>query len=367
MRRIYHQIRIGKIRKATMALAATCILALGSISVARAQEDCSEKLKIAENSYEVGNIESVEGYIAGCLLNKGFNDAEQEEALKLLVLVGLFEDDFPKAERNMIALLKTNPDFKPKASDPVELKNIYDLFRTDPVFTFGGRAGLNVGYSTTSRHFSVGNSATDNAWTYTDIGFQASLLFNYRITAGLYMNLEPSFSSVGFRDFGTYMYDSSIFVNYGERMTMVGGLVGFSNEFRREKKLKPTLRVAAGYYLFQTALTKIARDYRDESGLASIQESDVNIKANRTADMFTFNYGIDFKIKAGSRGHVLLGFRHNLGLTNITRTRYNDELLYRYYFVLDDMTLNSVMFELGYLQSVYKPKILKRKLEKNEK
>lgn len=329
-----------------------------------AQEDCSEKLKNAEASYEGGNIENVESIVTGCLDNGGFSKAEREEAYKLLTLVGLFEDDFPKAESNMTKLLNSNPDFKPKPSDPIELKKLYDLFRIDPVLTFGLRLGLNSSYTTLLRYYSVENSTDlSDGFISSGLGFQISGALNVRIAGGLYATLEPGYTSVNFVDLGTSLYDSANIVGFTETMTKMGLSGGFSNEFNRYKSIKPTLEAGAGIFRLISSDTKITRDYLDESGSASVQESEINLNANRANTMFNLYYGAEVKFKAGSRGNIVIGVRHNIGLTNITSSRYNDNLMYRYYHILDDMTQNSIMFRVGYLQSVYRPKILKRKLK----
>ena len=354
------------------------ILSIGlclSMSIYAQDEDCSSKLRQAQKVYDDGVLEAVEPLLSQCIEGEGFTKSELVDAHKLLMLVGLFEDNFAMAEKNMTALLKANPDFVPKASDPFELKDLYDKFRTDPVFTIGLKVGLNIGYATMSEYSSVG--ATDNSEInfvdgYNGTGFQAGLSYNHRINKGLYVNFDPRILIINHRMEEIVGADSTILVIKNEANSLLSGDFGLSYDFRYRQPFKIYIEAGiSGSYLLRSS-TRMEKRYNDGSGL-SVQESEVDLLGtssnsdyefpeNRQRTMLGFYYGAGIKYKLGN-GHFLFGIRHLIGQSNITADRYNPALYGKYDYVLKDISLNSVMFNIGYVQSIYMPKILKRNLK----
>ena len=334
------------------------------------QEDCSAKLKQAEKLYEEGNIEDVESIIKPCIDNESFTKAEKEQAFKLLTKVGLFEDNFSEAERNMILLLKTNPDFEPKQNDPIEMKDLYAQFRTDALFRAGVKLGLNSSYPTLLKYYSVSNS--ENLTFYENrIGFQAIADLNLMIFPRLMWNFEPSYTSVSFENldyfdyenFGTegnVNFDQSILNK--ETQSQFALSTGLKFDLNNKRKLTPYLISGVGINFILKTNSEIERSYLDLSGSINADKKTLELLKDeqRVPSYFHFNYGMGLKYKVG-RGNLVMEARHIIGLNNVTDNRYQNELIYRYNYILDDITVNSIQLSVGYIHSIYRPKILKRK------
>ena len=365
---------MSRMKKITQHIIIVLALFLSLVSYAQ-EEDCSEKLALAQVAFNDGVLENVETNLTACLTSGGFSKPEQVQAYKLLTLVGLFEDNFKLAEENMTLLLKTDPDFIPKASDPFELKDLYAKFRTDPFFTVGVKAGLNIGYATVLQYSSVGRT-NDQALNMVDgfngSGFQGALSYNHMINKGLYVNFDPRYSIINHRMEEILGSDSVIRVIKNESISLISGDLGLSYDFRYLKPVKYYIEAGLSGAILVNSTAKMVKRYTDNSGLDE-QESEIDLlgkainseyesPSNRTKNMMAVYYGFGVKYKMGT-GHILFGIRHVIGQTNITEDRSNVALYGKYDYILKDISLNSVMFNIGFVQSIYVPKILKRNLK----
>jgi hypothetical protein len=111
--------------------------------------NCAQSLRTARSTYDQGRLHEVTQWLTGCLENpedaNGFTDAERIEAYRMLTLTYIYLEEPQKADIEMINLLSTDHFYTiDDEVDPIEFKNLYKKFRTDPVYRIGARVGFNT-------------------------------------------------------------------------------------------------------------------------------------------------------------------------------------------------------------------------------
>ena len=340
------------------------------LAVGQEESDCSKILKKAQIIYDAGEIERVEGMLAGCL-EDGFNRAEKTEALKLIVQVQLFEDNLPQADHYMIELLKTNPDFKPKPGDHQEIKDLYARFRTEPLLIVDYMVGINFTEANVIKYHTVDNDAPYFKDYSTGVGIAAGINANYYLMDNIRATGGAFYKVSNFTISDLYGYDGTstdtddyqnvnAVVNSSQFGVQLGGIKEFGY-----RKLKPYFgfSVLGDMYLGSNhTLKRSYNNYEDAIAEVTGEQLSTNDIVNGVNLSILNETGLRYKI--GLTGKLMFSIRTSLGLLNQTYipNRYkNAELLYKYYFVPDDYLLHNLSVNIGYSQLIYKPKKLKTK------
>lgn len=346
-------------------------------SLVHAQEisDCSKTLKKAQQIYDAGEIEKVEGTLEECLTNDGFTTAEKTEAIKLIIQAHLFDDNIVGAETRMIELLKTNPDFKPKGTDHQEIKELYKKFRTDPLWIIDFMGGVNFSYGYLLQDYTLDHNSPDldNDATYSDydskLGINAGLQVNYliknlwRVQSGFKYRTQNFTTDDGYnlKTFGT---DSAQQISDAIVSTSLIEIpLGITKEFGR-KNIVPHIGFGTAVTYMIGSNHLLERTYLIDGAAAPATGTAVGtLQQNENLNFVTYlKTGLRYKI--GATGKVIFDVKFNFGLLNQTsvKDRYaNSELVYKYYFIPDDFLLHNLSFNVGYSQLLYKPKKLKNK------
>ena len=346
-------------------------------ATASAQEtsDCSKVLKRAQKIYDTGEIEKVEGTLSECLESGGFTNAEKTEALKMIILCNLFDDNILEAEKNMISLLKTNPDFVPKPTDHQELKELYKKFRIDPLWIIDFMGGVNFTYGYLLQDYTLDHYSPDlnNESSYSkyksklgiNAGFQVNYLIKnlWRIQSGFTYRTQ-NFSTNDSYNVKALGSDSAQQISEAEvSTTLLEVPLGITKEFGR-KNIVPHIGFGGAVTYLIGSNHLLERTYLIDGAAAPATGTAVStLSQNQNLNFVTYlKTGLRYKI--GLRGKVILDVKFNFGLLNQTSedNRYsNSELIYKYYFVPDDFLLHNLSFNVGYSQLLYKPKKLKNK------
>ena len=170
----------------------TYILVLAFLAfsmLGKAQTNCIQNLRDARNYYEDGKLNLLPDLLVKCI-NNGFSKEEKIEALRLLTLAYLFNEEERKAEASFLQLLKINPEYAVnQETEPTELVILSERYDTDPKFFFGVK--IVGGYSfiqITENNF---NSNLVQPGTYTPpINFGGGIYFQYPINDDFSANLE---------------------------------------------------------------------------------------------------------------------------------------------------------------------------------
>jgi len=157
-----------------------------------AQTSCVQNLREARNFYDAGKLNDLPNLLLKCIDN-GFSKDEKVEALRLVTLSYLFDEEQEKAESSYLRLLRIDPEYQVNLdSDPTELIILSERYDTDPKFFFGfkGGAAYNILEIT---HIQAYNNAGFGSYD-PPIGFSAGLFFQYPINNQFSINLETYYN-----------------------------------------------------------------------------------------------------------------------------------------------------------------------------
>lgn len=333
-----------------------------------AQKDCALTLKEAQKSYEDGLLEKIPAMLGPCI-KSGFGKEDKLQALRLIILTNLFEDDALQADEHMEKLLKIEPEYVVnEAVDPIEFINLLNSFQTNPVYTFGITGGLNFSQIRVYESFSTSDVVTSpGVYSNGGVGYQVNVTIGRHLISGLSVNLDIFFSG---KKFG---YLNSSDAQYytlalAESQTWMGFPLSLTYDFLQSKKLSPYIQIGAAYSVLLSAKSAVIRTYDDNSS-ADVTGADVDVKSLRNSGNFWLSGGLGVKYSV-KKGMFLLNFTYLRGMQNIVdkAQRYsNEELVYKYYHLDDDFTMDNYMISVGFLYSIYQPKKLKQKKAKSKK
>ncbi|WP_375579601.1 porin family protein [Marivirga tractuosa] len=154
-----------------------------------AQSSCVQNLRDARNAYDEGKLKELPELLLGCIEN-GFSKEEKVEALRLVTLSYLFNEEQEKAENSYLRLLKIDPEFEAnEESDPTELLILADKFDTDPKFSYGVKASQNINFIDLESSEIVLSTAMPGGYE-ASLNISFGLFFQYPFNNKLAMNIE---------------------------------------------------------------------------------------------------------------------------------------------------------------------------------
>ncbi|MEP2023897.1 MAG: porin family protein [Reichenbachiella sp.] len=338
--------------------------------------NCTQKLNQAEDMFDAGSLSEIPELLNGnrgkCFNKDGFSKEEKIRAYRLLALVHLFNDNGPEAEDAVINLLSADPEHPLSPDDPIELKYLFDKYRSEPIFRIGVKAGANQTFIRSIGEFGSYSNSDEVSKEYkSGLGFQAELTFEYTIIENLEVlggigwslnKYEISYNSI-----------TSLEETYPESVSFNVALTETQNI------IKVPVMVRYGYTFGNWtpyATAGISIDYLlngsmsgSRSGTTTRQLPSLALLDDNLRKQINWSYfaGIGAKLKTKT-DFILFEVRYNMGGSNTVRTKYrysNEKLLFDMAHVDDDKVINSLSVSIGYIKSIYKPKkYSNKKLEK---
>lgn len=334
-------------------------------------------LRSARTIYDQGRLHELPTLLEEALNKERFQSVnERVEAYRILILTYIYLEEPAKADENMLQLLGTDNFFKPIESDQVEFKNLYNKFRTRPVFSVGLRAGLNQTFINTRKNYFNAAEAQGNG-TYTpNLGVNLTLVFETEYKKKFVINPELMFNTQAF----TYNNDR-VFTNDFQGDDPSTTTVETDNEVatathkitqtRIQLNLLMQYKLGTGklnpyVFLGPTAgyLLKSSFD-----GLLQLENNEeIAGKIDNTANYEPFNYSVmaggGFKYKMGSV-YLTGDLRIQYGLLNAVSTRNrnkqtpeNIQLTNQFLYTDNDFSIQQAMFHVGIIYPYFKPKKL---------
>jgi hypothetical protein len=317
------------------------------------QQNCAVILKEAEKMFDGGVIEDVPAILDDCLKN-GFSRDEKIRAYRLIIISFLFDDKKELADEYMLQLLKMEPEYEiNQAVDPSEFVSLMEKFRTLPLYALGVFGGINYSNINPTELYGVHNVSQSKYEFSAGMGYQFGLRFNRYLFEGVECSAEFCLAQ------STFEYSDSVYsfaiVSFDEKQTRLDLPLSITYQLELNK-IKPFVRLGFNNSYTLNVFGTSIRKYTDNSH-RDITGSDVELSAHRnryTASVIG-SIGAKYKIK---RGDLFLELRYMHGLMNQTKVdaRYTSpELIYKYFYIDNDFTLNNYLFCVGYTYSFYKP------------
>lgn len=344
-----------------------CILFVMGISTAHAQREesenaCAKTLTSARNAYDKGRIELVPDMLASCIEN-GFNDVEIVEAYKLLILSYLYYDERKSAEEAMYKFLKIKPEYKINpVVDPPEFINLYNRFRTKPIFLIGGKIGGNMTMINVDKNYSLDNTANSLGNYKSNPGYQAGISLDVPIfknfSLATELNVQANSYTYTKKEFGFLSLTFDEQQLWGELPLAVRYNFGKSN-------IQYYVQVggSVSYLLSAKATVERTDSVNVEIGNRSVSGPSIDLKPQRESINYGIIGGLGMKMKdVLGNGYLYVDLRYTYGLPNVVnaKARYdNNELQYKYSYLDNDFSMQNAYISVGYLIPIYKPKLVR--------
>ncbi|WP_185153589.1 outer membrane beta-barrel protein [Fulvivirga lutimaris] len=341
------------------------IITLGALE-SNAQTACTQTLRTARTKFDQGLIHEMEGLLEACL-KKGFTSQERTEAYRLLILSYIYLDETEKADETMLALLKDNHNFaiNPEA-DPAELINLYNTFRTNPIFRIGGKMGANFSSANLVSTGGLNNLNIETSGNDIEygpkLGFLLGVVADVPINNLLTLNSELGFSIVNFESTSNLYYNIDGNVASNNILLESQNWAGFQTMLQVnpiKSKLNPYISIGGGVDYLITNQVTATREVLNEQ---PVKENTIDILEARNKLNYYASAGIGIKSKF-SNGVLFAEFRFKYGLANLSNS---DEILdvapeyiFDYFGNYNNFSIVTAEFSVGYLVDIYKPKKLR--------
>ncbi|MCB0497321.1 MAG: hypothetical protein KDC79_14365 [Cyclobacteriaceae bacterium] len=158
------------------------------LSPSKAISQCIEDWDKAQSEFKEGHLYSIPSILSGCLQD-GFTKSEKVEAYRMLTITYLYIDDPYGAQNSFIGLLKLDPEYRIKPTDPVELEQLSKEYITTPIISWRVRGGINYSFVSVIHTNGSGNAKLNSAVYKPLLGYNAvgslDVHFNKLISLGI--------------------------------------------------------------------------------------------------------------------------------------------------------------------------------------
>lgn len=334
---------------------------------ATAQTACTQNLLRARTTFDEGNIQLLPDLLLDCINNKknGFTDEERTEAYRLLILAYIYQDEPEKADETMLALLKDNPLFQiNEAVDPAELINLYNTFRTHPIFHWGVKIGPNTTLINTREVYGANNSLNSSGSYSLAAGFQGGISFEIPFLKKFYLNPEIQFIYRVFDYENTNLYaadgfsgspgsqPANILVKESQALFKVPIMLQYKF---MDKPYNPYVALGPSLsYLLSDSFSGDTDTFgEDFSGVSE------DLMDARNPLGYGIEAGVGVKFRTG-KSYFTIDLRYNYEISSYVdkSASLNQSLLFNYAYDENEYTASTVSLQLGYLFEQYKPKKL---------
>lgn len=339
------------IQKIPIAFLFSILLVVLGTTKLIAQEECIVKLNEAEKLYEEGKIEKIPELLNNCIEN-GFNKENKTQALRLLTLVYLFEDNQVKADKEMLKLLKFNPEFKVnQAIDPVEFTRLYDSYITAPIFSIGITGGVN--FSSPQLIETIGLyefSKTNPRYYNAGVGINAGIKAAYHVNKIIDVSLEPG---IGYYSFTVKENVSDIKVSQmNESLITMDFPVYGSYVFYKMNQFQFWGEAGFIYSMYLSGNMSGTLTYTNNL-FPDYEGTSFSTASLRKKSILTSSLGVGTKIKL-NRSNLQIGIRYKFGLNNIVENKdFYDYYPSDYEFHDNMFTNNSLSINVSYNYEFY--------------
>jgi outer membrane protein with beta-barrel domain len=358
-----------------ISLFSSALIAQEAVQEVEEKSDCVIKLEQAQAKFDQGRIQDVEPLIAKCLEGKEFNKAEKTQALKLLTLTYLFLEEPELAEANMLRLLETSHEFTVnQAIDPSEFINLYNKYRTEPLYSIGLLVGGVAATPIVTQLNSTRDLNNNVRQKYTPlVGIRVGANGEYKLFDKVYVNAGLNLTTIKFQK--NHENFKPVITNTDGSPTKIGEFEGVETQTSIELPILIQYHILkAGIITFFGAAGvapqyTIAASYPGETityaidGSADVTSTNVSLDNDRNKFNLSAVAVAGFKLKV-FEGFFTAQLRYSHNIFQNAKGKYaltpnNPNLLWDLTESYDGFRLHDVGISVGYTLHFYKPKKLR--------
>ena len=315
-----------------------------------AQENCSLNLMKAQKLYEDGVIEQIPQILQPCI-NEGFTNDERVQAMKLIILSYLFDNNEKEAENTMLIFIKNFPDYECLATDQAEFIQLFKTYQKIPTYAIGAMVGSNLSLVHPTNLF--GTNGEVGEYTSNGMGFQGGISYRKYYSPKYELNIEALFSSNSYQFVNSNLSGGNK-VTFSEKQSYIQlPITGIYNP-KTFGDFSPFLR---GGLNFGFLISSNADIKRENSALnISVSESGTDWYSHRnTFQLFgVLGCGVTYNLK---NSFLVLDLRYNLGFMNQVNNanrNTNQDLFFKYLYNENEFKLNSFAISISYYFRFFK-------------
>ncbi|MFN4082351.1 MAG: porin family protein [Bacteroidia bacterium] len=308
-------------------------------------DDCLETISKANTAYERGNFNEVLTQTNLVLSDKNLITSCKWQAYRLQALSYLADGKINDAKKAVENLLELNPTYKASnIKDPAELVKLIKSITVIPKFSLG--LAFSLGTNSTFPQISTYYLVSDYTKKYSvQNGFQIGASTAYYVSSQI--AVEVNF--LGTQKEYTIDYNMENWnLKTNERLTYFDIPIQLKYFFLTTNRLRPYIQAGfyGGYLLF--AENSFYAEFKPLNQKYNLEK--INSTERRNA--FSFGYvtgaGISYKLKNGFT-FIQANYFGAINKLNKPETRYdNNDILYSFYYLDDDLKLNNLAISVGY-------------------
>lgn len=337
--------------KKYLLLAAIAFLGLTAI---QAQNTCGDQLKVAQRRFDDGLLDDIPQLLASCM-KSGFTDEERANAYKLLIQTYLFTENQEKADEVMLQFLNKFPSYAIANNDPKEFINLYNTYRTDPIFKVEIKFGLNFCTPSLVEPYGTGNTKTITPTFSPKIGIAIELNYLNKLYKNLDYCIGTSYTLSKFSYSNNPNGYSTVTGDF--KSTYIGIPIGVRYNYKLKGiNLIAKVGVEPVYLLASTvSLTRTDNIIGRQEPFAGTENL---IGSHKKIDIRPLiAVGASFKMGRNSL-NVSAGFKFST-MTQINKQYTNPTLQTKYFFGEDVLLMNQSHVSISFIRPIYKPKKIK--------
>jgi tetratricopeptide (TPR) repeat protein len=324
---------------------------------------CIQNLSRAQRLYEEGELLKAISLIEDCAQEDNFEKNQLEEAHKLLVLCYTFLDKSGKAQEEYRKLLGVNPNYIPNvATEPVELVQLHNSFRTNPIVSFGLVLGGNLSspiINVESKEiFKADGLRESNRTASARIGTRFGIMGELQLHSNFAINAKLLLSSIKYQ-LSENLFDGDQLV-FDESQSWIEFPLAFRYYAGRKNKSRFFLEAGLTGRLLRNSKASVQRLVVNG---ADVSGPDIDISNSRMQTNYAYIFGAGLR---RSLGNILLSATISAQYDTSQQVdkgqRYaNQELLFRYGYVDEDFKVLTPSVSITISYAIYRHKIVKRR------
>ncbi len=173
------------------------LLLISGLSGVIIAQNCSVKLRDAENLFNAGLVEQVPALLEECL-QSGFTKTEEHSAYQLIIRSYLYEDKIQLAEETMEEFLKKNPEYELSPTDNADFVYYFYKFKVKPVLQLSANMGSNFSFISVIESQSTSGVPGSKDYSNENFSFAAGLEARIRLSKKFEIGAGIDYSRVTF-------------------------------------------------------------------------------------------------------------------------------------------------------------------------
>lgn len=334
----------------------TLLILFLSTTVGYSQKaNCTTAIIEAEDLYRAGKYDDAVQLLNTAMNECKFSKREKEDAYIILAKSYLEKENYLEADRLLVKILNNDPNFKLKENLYQEdFYSYYSRIHIRPLFSAGVKLGTNIPQYAIKKLNTVYNSADYSKAYKPSLGYMYGMFAEYQLYDNISVLLEGSFSKMAYKRTIEGSGNLGLLIKYSEALKSFESSL-MCKKYFLHKQFRPFVYLGGYMSNLNTATADIELIYKLKDNITPdvddyyLSKNNIDVLEMRNARRggAVSGFGVSYKTK-----NILIsadaGYRLDIGkhLTNYENKNKNEELIYKYYYIDNDVNLSRIDFSI---------------------